>query len=125
MDELVITVTNDGAFLRINVRGPATRANLFEVLGRIIAETKSEDIWRVLLDATGVSTAPSTIGRFELGVELARAADRRMSLAVVGRPEMVDHFFETVARNRGGSVRVFTDEADALHWLLGTAAGPH
>jgi hypothetical protein len=122
MDELAITVAKDDGLLRIAMRGPATRDNLFEVLGRIVSETKSENVWRVLLDATGVSTSPSTYGRYELGVELARVADRRMSMAVVGRAEMVDHFFETVARNRGGSVRVFTDESDALHWLLGTAA---
>jgi hypothetical protein len=29
-----------------------------------------------------------------------------------------DRFGEIVARNRGADARVFTDEADALQWLL-------
>jgi hypothetical protein len=122
MDQFAITVTKDGGFLRVTIRGPATRTNLLGAVERIIVETKLEDIWRVLVDATG---APATLGAFDkyqIGVEFARVADRRMTMAVVARAEIVDHFFETVARNRGGPVRVFTDETAALHWLLGTAS---
>jgi hypothetical protein len=118
MDEFDIKVTKDSGFLRVTIRGPATRTNLFRVLERIRVETKLEDTWRVLVDATGLPP-PGTVEKYELGIEFARTADRRMTMAVVGRPEAVDHFFETVARNRGGSVRVFTDETAALHWLLG------
>jgi hypothetical protein len=117
-DEFAITVTKDSGFLRIAVRGPATRSNLLLTLQRIIAETKSQDVWRVLLDATGAGAKIGAFDKFEIGVELARAADRRLRLAVVAVPAAVDHFFETVARNRGGAVRVFTDEAAALEWLL-------
>jgi hypothetical protein len=31
---------------------------------------------------------------------------------------MVDHFFETVARNRGVGLMVFSNETPALEWLL-------
>jgi hypothetical protein len=46
--------------------------------------------------------------------------DRRMSVAVVsqGRPD-TDQFIETVARNRGFGLRVFSDPEDAEAWLLG------
>ena len=117
-EEFEVTVSKDSGFLRIAVRGPATRANLLVTLQRIIGETKSQDVWRVLLDARGAGAAIGAFDKFEIGVELARAADRRMRLAVVAVPAAVDHFFETVARNRGGAVRVFTDEAAALEWLL-------
>lgn len=119
MQEYAITVTKDGNFLRIAARGPGTRANLLRTLQRVIVETKAQEIWRVLFDATGMEARVGSFDKYEIGVELARAADRRMKLAVTARPEAVDHFFETVARNRGGAVRVFTDESTALHWLLG------
>ena len=121
MQEPEITVTQADGLLRIAIRGPGTRSNLLRALQRVIAETQSHDTWRVLLDATALEGIPGAFDKFELGVQLARAADRRMRLAVVARAEAVDHFFETVARNRGGAVRVFTDEAAALHWLLGAA----
>lgn len=41
-----------------------------------------------------------------------------MIMTVFARAELVDYFFETVARNRGASVRVFTHEGTALQWLL-------
>jgi hypothetical protein len=122
MDEFEITVTQGDGFLRLTVYGPGTRANMLATLQRMIAETKSHNIWRVLLDATQGRSLISAFDKFEIGVQLAGSVDRRMILAVVARAEAVDHFFETVARNRGGAVRVFTDEAAALQWLLGAAA---
>ena len=119
MDVFEITVTEADGFLRLTLRGPGTRANLLITLQRIIAETQSRKIWQVLLDATAAHSLVGAFDKFEIGVELARAADRRLRLAVVARVEVVDHFFETVARNRGGAVRVFTDEAAACLWLTG------
>jgi len=122
MDEFEIAVTKADGFLRVALRGPRTRANLLDTLQRVIAETRSQNTWRVLLDVTHGRSPLGAFDKYEIGVQLAGTADRRMILAVVARAEEVDHFFETVARNRGGAVRVFTDEGAALQWLLGTAA---
>ena len=45
----------------------------------------------------------------------------RIRLAVLGNEPMVhpERFGEIVATNRGAVMRVFTDEALALEWLLG------
>jgi hypothetical protein len=119
VEQTEITVTTDGRYLRLTLSGPAMRGSLLRLLERIFAETQSRDIWRVLLDLTGVPTPVGTFEKYQLGAEFARAADRRLTMAVVARSELVDHFFETVARNRGGAVAVFTEESTALHWLIG------
>jgi hypothetical protein len=119
MEQSEITVTTDGRYLRLTLSGPAMRGSLLRLLERIFAETQARDIWRVLVDLTGVSSPVGTFEKYQLGTEFARAADRRLTLAVVARSELVDHFFETVARNRGGAVAVFTEESTALHWLIG------
>jgi len=72
----------------------------------------------VLCDARSVPSPIGTSEKFEAGTELARTADRRLIFAVVASADLVDYFFETVARNRGASVKVFTNEATALHWLF-------
>jgi hypothetical protein len=56
--------------------------------------------------------------KYDVGTKLARTADQRMVFAVVARSELIDHFFETLARDRGASVRVFVNEATALQWLF-------
>jgi hypothetical protein len=119
MDQPELTVTTDGRYLRLTLDGPSVQGGLLRLLERIVAETKSRDIWEVLVDAVAIRTPLGTYEKYQVGIELVRIADRRMRLAVVGRPELVDHFFETVARNRGGAVAVFTEEPAALHWLMG------
>src|SRR5277367_2981198 len=119
MDQPEITVTTDGRYLRLTLGGPSVHGGLLRLLERIVAETKSRDIWQVLIDAMAIQTPLGTFEKYQVGIELVRIADRRMRLAVVGRSELIDHFFETVARNRGGAVAVFTEEGPALHWLIG------
>jgi hypothetical protein len=122
LDEFKIAVRDVGEFLRVTIIGPASLPNLFAALQRIIAETKSRDIWRVLVDATGIPPPLGTSEKFDLGLETARVTDPRMKTAVVARSENVDHFFETVARNRGVSVMVFLEENAAVNWLLDSAS---
>jgi|SRR5271169_423094 len=122
MDELEITISDDGAFLRIALTGPGSRENLLAALQRIVAETKSRDIWRVLVDATGIPPPLSTSEKYDLALDVARLTNPKLKTAIVARTELVDHFFETVARNRGVGVMVFTKEAPALAWLLDTAS---
>ena len=111
-------ITEQDGYLRLTLQGRATRGILLRAVAQVIAETKSRNIWRVLCDASAVIAPISTSEKFETGVELARAADRRMIMAVFARADLVDYFFETVARNRGASVRVFTHEGTALQWLF-------
>jgi hypothetical protein len=119
MEQSEITVTTDAGYLRVTIAGPAIHGGLLRLLDRIVSETKSRDIWLVLVDMMAVQAPVGTFEKYQVGIELVRVADRRMRLAAVGPPALVDHFFETVARNRGGAVAVFTDESAALHWLIG------
>jgi hypothetical protein len=118
MDEFKITVIEDGRFLRVTLAGPAVRVNLLAALQRIITEAKSRNVWRVFVDAKGLPPPLGTFEKYDLALEVARVTDPRMKTAVVARAEMVDHFFETVARNRGVGLMVFSNETPALEWLL-------
>jgi hypothetical protein len=125
MNEFKSVITEDDGYLRMTLSGPATRSSLLGALAQAIGETKSRRIWRVLCDVTAVPPPMGTSEKYQAGAELARLADRRMIVAIVARPELVDHFFETVARNRGASVRVFTHETNALQWLFSIpSSGP-
>lgn len=118
MDGLKFTVVSDGAYLRVTVSGRSNLGNLVAALQRIIAEVQSRGIWRVLVDATGIPPPLSTFEKYDLALEFSRLAVPKLKTAIVARTAMVDHFFETVARNRGVGVMVFTDETPALEWLL-------
>jgi len=82
---------------------------------------------RILIDATGVSGAPTQDERYMLGLFVA--AEQRVlaaktpavsvQVAVLGRRPLVDpdRFGETVAVNRGANVKVSEQLAEALAWL--------
>ncbi len=86
-------------------------------------ESQSRCVWHVFCDATGVIPPIGPFERFEAAAELAQIADRRMKMAIVIRPEIIDYIFENVARNRGVFVAVFGEEVAALKWLLDAKAG--
>lgn len=72
------------------------------------------------LDLTGAP--PTVMDRFTMGKylsELYLTYGGKIRMAIVGNEPYIDpgRFGETVAKNRGGYVGVFTSMADALGWL--------
>lgn len=124
MNAFEIEVIEQSGILRITLKGPGTHAHLLHAVAAIINETKSREIWHVLCDAMALTPPLGAFEKFEAGVELARGADRRMRMAVLARAEAIDYIFEDVTRNRGVSVAVFSNEAEALQWLLSAGAKP-
>jgi hypothetical protein len=118
MNAFEIQIIEEGGILRFTLKGLGTHSDLLSAATAIISETKSRAIWRVLCDATAITSPTGAFEKFEAGVELARGADRRMKMAVVARVEAIDYIFENVTRNRGVSVAVFRSEGAALQWLL-------
>lgn len=78
----------------------------------------------LLLDIHGVTgCAPTMAERYDQAVQFASLQSRvtpRIRVALIGKEPMVhpQRFGEIVATNRGALIRVFTDEALALNWLL-------
>jgi hypothetical protein len=58
--------------------------------------------------------------RFEFAQRCATAAEGKVKVAFLARPEHIDSngFGLAVARNRGFWTGIFASESDALHWLL-------
>ena len=116
-EESRFEVSEDDGCVRLVVRGQFSRALFTQLLQRVIEETTARRNPRALIDGRDVPLSMSTITRYEIGVQLADSIGGGVRLAVLLLPEAVDGFAETVARNRGATVRVFTDEAAALLWL--------
>jgi hypothetical protein len=97
----------------------------FEHSQNLISFVRDEALKRrqqlVLVDLLGVPQPIPDYERFELG-SLAAQELRELKLAVVDLTEAPDKFAELVAANRGANIRIFTTEADALSWLLGSAS---
>jgi hypothetical protein len=84
----------------------------------------------LLVDIRGVTgRAPTMAERYDQAVQVAQLQSGitpRIRLALLGHEPMVhpQRFGEIVATNRGALLRVFTDEALALDWLLAKPRTP-
>lgn len=111
-------------YLELGCTGMYSRAEALRVGEEAYREAARANRSAVLVDVREVSgRVPTILDRFELGTRIAKhylESDPRTRLGVLGHEPMIhpDRFGELVARNRGADARVFTDEAQALGWLL-------
>jgi hypothetical protein len=77
--------------------------------------------YEVLLDTRGAEVVLSTTDIYDLGVALANHPSMRQSkIGLLAPMSDVDNarFLETVAQNRGVTIRAFTDFEQAITWLV-------
>lgn len=91
-----------------------------ELVGGAIRQTLEQGQPHLLVDASTVRFAPPSLSaRHRIVRQWAEAANGRLRLAVVVRPDCIDpeHFGVVAAGNFGLAGHVFEREADALAWL--------
>ena len=76
------------------------------------------DTGRILFDLRRWDSPASQMVRYDSGLHVAQLLNLPYRIAALANKEVVNYFGETVAVNRGANLRVFTDEASALAWLL-------
>jgi hypothetical protein len=62
--------------------------------------------------------------RFYSGKDIADILRPPLKVAAFAKEELINHFAENVAINRGAIFAVFTDEDAALRWLLAESNEP-
>lgn len=102
--------------------GQVTLQEGINLVSIAITYARQQSIPRLLVDTTGLTgiDPPTTLERFVLGGQFARAAQGEVKTAFVARQDLIDpkKFGLTVARNRGMIAEVFTDLNEAIAWLL-------
>jgi hypothetical protein len=114
-------------YLRATVSGVYSLRQAQDVFDEAVRAAVAAGHTRILLDASGVTGAPTQDERYILGLFVA--AEQRIlasknppievQLAIYGRQPLIDpnRFGETVAINRGAKVKVSEQLEDALAWL--------
>ena len=114
-------------YLRATVFGAYSLRQAQDVLDEAVRAAVAAGHTRILIDASGVTGAPTQDERYILGLFVA--AEQRIlasknppievHLAVYGHQPFIDpnRFGETVAINRGGKVKVSEQLEEALAWL--------
>ena len=114
------SVMDGNGFLRIVSTGLCEDLDALKayVLAMHKATMSSGQI-RVLVDETGVAYRLGTVDDYHSGCFVSQLAPRPLKIAVLCRPEDWSNakFWETVAVNRGVTVRVFREQNSAEAWV--------
>jgi hypothetical protein len=81
-------------------------------------EAEERGYRRVLIDIRTVTPPPREIERFFVGERIAQVWGHSLKVAIVWRPEMLTMVGENAAVNRGANMKTFSDEDQAVHWLV-------
>ena len=124
---LTVSFESRPHYLRATVSGAYSLRQAQDVLDEAVRAAVAAGHTRILIDASGVSGAPTQDERYILGLFVAaeqrilaaRNPPIEVQLAVYGRQPLIDpnRFGETVAINRGGKVKVSEQLEEALAWL--------
>ena len=100
----------------------ATFLQVIDLCSGAVSFSRMQKIRCLLVDTTRLAGfgPPGTLDRFEFGHRCARAAEGKVKVAFLAKPEMIDTdgFGLMVARNRGFQTGIFAAESDAVQWLL-------
>jgi hypothetical protein len=103
--------------------GDESLSQTISLVSAAITYARLNKITKLLINVTKLTGfgPPTTMERFTLGGQFARAAQGAVKVAMLCKAEMIDpeKFGVTVAVNRGLVVEVFATEKEALAWLLG------
>ncbi|RCS40745.1 hypothetical protein DTL42_25625 [Bremerella cremea] len=105
-------------FLEFIMSGDPTEEQWVELLRRIVEELERRDKSRVLVDASAMTTMPSSMVRYRMGLRTGESLHLNARIAVLYPQNKDDNFWETVATNRGALARSGISRAELVAWLL-------
>jgi hypothetical protein len=116
---LSFDVEHREAYSVVRLHGAPTLGQMLSMIQLLGIETAGWRARRVLFDLRGVRTLTSFTEHYAVGEETARNLRHLHRIASVVDADMITHASEKTAQRSGVNLTVFTDEAEAVRWLVG------
>ena len=113
-----VSFQEEERYLLATVQGDYDPSAIIEALERLKEKTQQTKHSRIFIDAMNISPPKIEFYRFEVGVAFAERLPNSLQVALLSDPKWINKFMENTAVNRGANLRVFSDKAEALRWLL-------
>jgi hypothetical protein len=108
-------------YISLVLEGVMDRKDLEEVRSELKRSLTANHWYRLLIDATRINSLMSVVDNFDFTCEHQSLFPPGTRHAIIYSPEHYEgfRFIENVAQNRGVLMRLFTDRARAVNWLIG------
>jgi hypothetical protein len=115
-----VEVDRKHGWVTITHRGAADTMEMKAAQAKALALLLEKKLRRVLLDVSGTSVDPSLTSLFDAASNVGTNPASTAIAALLVRADQAENarFVETVATNRGVSMRTFTDRDAAMKWLM-------
>lgn len=113
-----ISVQEKQKFILVRLFDDLSKDDIDKALDKILEIKQSKNISNILCNQLQLKIPPNQMVVFDTAQRFSREPFLGLKMAIL-RNEIPkgNHFFETVATNRGGLVKVFDDENQAILWL--------
>lgn len=118
MSAIDFDIVEHPEYLEFITSGDPTEEQWIELLRRIVEELERRDKSRVLVDASAMTSMPSSMVRYRMAIRTGESLNLNARVAVLYPGRNSDNFWETVATNRGALARSGENRAELVEWLL-------
>jgi hypothetical protein len=122
--EYTITPSIDGMFIILKVKGNITRRTAMQMNLEAHALGRQLQVRRYLVDVTEAKNTDAPLEDYEFAhsdMQKMEGIDKQARVATLVSPNDHSHdFMETVSKNAGLHVKIFTDPAEAKRFLMET-----
>ncbi|MEE9553167.1 MAG: hypothetical protein V3W18_02625 [candidate division Zixibacteria bacterium] len=118
--EFKVSYDRDHDCIRITFDGEVVESELQKLASKLIKVSKEHGCRFILNDMRNATISLSTTDIYNLPKQLTDwGIGHDLKRAIVINKYKDLRFFETVSKNTGQNVQVFTDADEAMHWLKG------
>ena len=122
--DYTITPSNDGMFIILKVKGNITRRSAMQMNLEAHALGRHMQVRRYFVDVTEAKNTDEPLEDYEFAhsdMRQTEGIDKQALVATLISPNDHSHdFMETVSKNAGLHVKLFTDPAEAKRYLMQT-----
>jgi hypothetical protein len=115
-----IDIRKESGYLHVILRGRRTPETIKAMAEAIYAACTEHECFKVLADTRELIGRLSVVDQYYIPSQIPNdPAARRIRLAAIDleKDRKIWTFFETVFRNAGYKVKIFTDPDEAINWL--------
>ena len=113
-----VTIRREPQFLRLDVAGPASLKNYFDLIDEAARETLAHGDTLAMADLCGVVGRLHLSDQMFIGEVVAQKLAHLAKLATLVPGDPTSYNSEKVANRKGMNLRTFASEAEAIAWLL-------
>jgi hypothetical protein len=121
-NRISVETSECAGYLRVSLAGdfPQQMPDAVDLHASLHVLSRGSGHTRYLVDITGIGQRLGIPATFEYASIAFPEEPDPVRTAVLDRPEnlLAGRFFESLMQNRGRAFRMFSDEAEALEWLL-------